>query len=177
MCARRTHLSFPIFHPPSPPLGKRFGRRKRPYVQHLAKSVSHSLLQEIALVWPAEVAATGAHSFRETEAGEGDFYQLFVFNHFLVERAREALLWTWAVGRVGGLDDAWGAHEEARAWIELGGGDDSREIAVESGLRETLRKERVRENLEESGIRGNIVTDYHFCAQRFSYPLLCAPQF
>ena len=25
----------------------------------------------------------------------------------LVERAREALLWAWAVGRVGGLDDAW----------------------------------------------------------------------
>ena len=146
-------------------------------MQHQAKAVSYALLQEVALVWKDAIATSAGHAFRETVAGDGDFYQMFVFAHFLVERAREALLWSWVVGRIGALDDAWGEHENTRAWIELGGGDDSREIAVESGLRETLRKERVRENLEESGIRGNIVTDYHFCAQCFSYPLCRAPQF
>ncbi|KAI0718280.1 hypothetical protein C8T65DRAFT_737499 [Cerioporus squamosus] len=146
-------------------LSKRFGRRERPYVQHEAKSVSFAMLQEIALIWPSWLAKSATHAFRETKAGEGDFYQMFVFAHFIVERAREALLWSWVVGRIGGIDDSWGSAEFDRAWAELGGGwegDHSPEIHVESGVRDTLHMDRVRDYLKQGGIEGNFRTDYHF---------------
>ena len=135
-------------------------------MQHQAKAVSYALLQEVALVWKDAIATSASHAFRETVAGDGDFYQMFVFAHFLVERAREALLWTWVVGRIGALDDAWGEHEATRAWIELGGGwegDAAREITVESGLRGTLNADRVREHLRDSGVDGQFHTEYRFC--------------
>ncbi|KAI0788222.1 hypothetical protein C8Q74DRAFT_1196372 [Fomes fomentarius] len=148
-------------------LSKRFGRRERFYVQHQGKALSFALIQEHALIWPEWLAKTATHAFRETEGGEGDVYQMFMFAHFVVERAREALLWTWVIGRVGGLDDSWSEHEEQRAWIELGGwwdGDQSKEIEVYSGRRETLNSDRVRENLKEGGIEPNGTwrTDWHF---------------
>ena len=152
-------------------LGKRFGRRRRPYIQHEAKSVSMALLQELALVWPEAIAKT--HAFRETEAGDGDYYQMFMFTHYLVERAREALLWTWAVGRVGGIDNSWGEREAEQAWLEVGGskdGDGSKEVEVESGTRDTLSARRVRDYLKEGGLTGDdFKTEYHFC--RSLYPL------
>ena len=81
-----------------------------------------NLLLEADEVVEARVLRRGVERGREVEqAGE-------------VERAREALLWTWAVGRVGALDDAWGAHEEARAWIELGGGDPPEERKTHAAL-------------------------------------------
>ncbi|TBU22887.1 hypothetical protein BD311DRAFT_675085 [Dichomitus squalens] len=145
---------------------KRFGRRKRPYVQHEVKSVSFALLQELALVWPDAIAKTSTHAFRETEAGDGDYYQMFMFIHYVVERAREALLWTWVVGRVGGIDDSWGEHEAERAWIEIGGtwdGDGSKEIQVESGTRDTLTASRVQDYLKEGGfVADDFKTEYHF---------------
>ena len=156
-------------------ISKRFGRRRRFYVQHQAKSVSFAHIQELALVWPEWLAQTSAHAFREREGGEGDVYHMFALAHFVVERAREALLWTWVVGRVGGLDDSWGEHEMQRAWIELGGeweGEGSREIHVVSGRRQTLETDRVREYLKEGGIEGQFHTDYHFCAY-FVWDLAC----
>ncbi|EJF56867.1 hypothetical protein DICSQDRAFT_112435 [Dichomitus squalens LYAD-421 SS1] len=147
-------------------LSKRFGRRRRPYVQHQAKSVSFAILQELALVWPEAIAKTATHAFRETEAGDGDYYQMFMFAHYLVERSREALLWTWVVGRVGGIDDSWGEREAEQAWIEIGGssvGDESKEVQVESGIRHTLAIGRVRDYLREGGlIADDSKTEYLF---------------
>ena len=146
--------------------GKRFGRRNRPYVQHQAKSVSYPLLQEVALVWKDMIAWTGGHAFRETVDGDGDFYQMFVLAHYIVERAREAMLWAWVVGRIGALDDSWGQYEHTRAWVELGGGwddDAAQMITVESDVRETLDEDRVRAYLKEGGIEGEFHTKYLFC--------------
>ncbi|KAI0671047.1 hypothetical protein C8Q78DRAFT_973893 [Trametes maxima] len=147
-------------------LSNRFGSRQRPYVVHEAKAVSFAMLQELALIWPEEIAKTATHPFRETVRGEGDFYQMFVHAHFIVERAREAMLWTWVVGRIGGLDDSWGADEASRAWGELGGlkaGDDSaHELHVEAYPRETLDPERVKATLSGAGYDPNSRTEYLF---------------
>ena len=156
-----------------PGTGNRFGRRHRPYIQHEAKSISFAILQEMALVWPEAIARTGTHSFRETEDGDGDFYQTFMFTHFLVERSREALLWTWVVGRVGGTDDSWGEREAARAWAEIGGardGDGRNEVQVESGLRDTLGANRVGNHLKDEGLVSDYFkTEYHFCEHLHSH--------
>lgn len=155
--------------------GNRFGRRYRPYIQHEAKSLSFAIIQEIALLWPQAIVKTGTHAFRETESGDGDFYLTFMFAHYLVERSREALLWMWVVGRIGGIDDSWGEREAARAWIEVGGawdGDGNTEVQVESGLRDTLRTDRVRGHLKDGGLVGDhFKTEYHFCARLLQYLL------
>ncbi|KAI0741527.1 hypothetical protein C8Q80DRAFT_1273944 [Daedaleopsis nitida] len=146
-------------------LCKRFGRRRRPYIQHQAKAVSFAIVQELALMWPSWLAQTASHAFRETEGGDGDFYHMFVFAHFLVERAREALLWSWTVGRVGGLDDSWDEDVARRAWVELGGAwedDGSAEIHVESGMRATLNEDRIKYYLKDGGIEGDFRTHYQF---------------
>ncbi|KAI0823219.1 hypothetical protein BC628DRAFT_1325337 [Trametes gibbosa] len=143
-------------------LSNRFGRRHRPYVVHEAKAVSFALLQEIALVWPDEIAKSATHAFRETEGGDGDFYQMFIFAHFTVERAREALLWTWIVGRVGGLDDSWGDAEATQAWRELGGLKDGAELRVHAYPRETLASDRITAYLKEAGYETGIRTEYFF---------------
>ncbi|KAH9916760.1 uncharacterized protein BXZ73DRAFT_53589 [Epithele typhae] len=152
-------------------LCERFGRRRRPYIQHQAKAVSFPVLQELSIIWKDWTARSASHRFRETEGNPGDIYEMFLFAHFLVERNREALLWAWAVGRIGGLDDSWSEHETTRAWIELGGGwdgDAGREITVESGLRETIREDRLHKNLRASGVEpvdGHWRSTYHFSSQ------------
>ena len=141
---------------------------------HEAKAVSFALLQELALVWPEEIAETATHAFRETEAGKGDFYQMFILAHYTIERAREALLWSWVVGRIGKLDDTWGPEEAERAWRELGGSESEEnrdEVHVHANPRETLVKERVLKNLQEAGYdTREIHTEYEFC-QSCSPPL------
>ncbi|KAL6300082.1 hypothetical protein BKA93DRAFT_868238 [Sparassis latifolia] len=158
-------------------LSTRFGRRGRPYVAHEAKSVSAPLLHEIAQIWPGALADAASHRFRETRGGTGDVYVLFLATHFVVERAREALLWAWVVGRVGGLYGEWGPLQRRQAWEELGGewlgdvemaaeqgrGRDGRaRIDVSAGRRETVEPERVKRVLRASGLNGVGQTRYIF---------------
>ncbi|OBZ71400.1 Exosome complex exonuclease rrp6 [Grifola frondosa] len=143
-------------------LSKRFGIRSRPYVAHEAKAVSRALLQEISLIWTKKIAETASHPFRETVGGEGDFNMLFALSHFIVERAREALLWSWTVGRIGALDDTWGVGESEVAWTALGGIWGEQTLAVHSSARATVDKERVRRFLADSGHTGASKTSYHF---------------
>lgn len=50
----------------------------------------------------------------------------FLATHYTIERWREALLWSWIVGRIGGDEDEWGEKERARAVEELGDGGGTR---------------------------------------------------
>ncbi|KZT09088.1 uncharacterized protein LAESUDRAFT_537492 [Laetiporus sulphureus 93-53] len=143
-------------------LSQRFGARYRPYVSHEPKTASRALLHEMAVMWPESFAKTATHTFRETERGDGDVYALFMHAHFVVERAREALLWAWVVARVGGVDGNWGEKEAAQAWAELGGVLDEKELAVQSGFRDTMVKERVAKVLKEGGFKPQSLTSYAF---------------
>ncbi|KAJ2967277.1 hypothetical protein NUW54_g13549 [Trametes sanguinea] len=85
--------------------------------------------------------------------------------HYIVERAREALLWAWVVGRIGTLDDGWGDAEAERAWTELGGvlaGVGSEEVHVQSYRRDTLDPNRVYKNLREAGYNTDTRTELEF---------------
>ena len=148
-------------------LSKRFGFRRRPYPTHVAKVGAIPLMREMLRVWADEFAATARHKFR----GErGDAYMMFGFVHFVVERHREALLWTYVVGKIGGDRDEWGAKQRRRVWTELGGsantvGDSvvaGRVVTVQVTKRQTLADERVRAVLDATGdaLGG---TQYQFC--------------
>lgn len=143
-------------------LSQRFGARYRPYVAHEAKTASRALLHEMEMMWPGSFARTATHRFRETMAGDGDVNSMFMHSHFVVERAREALLWAWIVGRIGGLDDTWGEREGRQAWTELGGTWGENSLLVQSGHRETLVKKRVEQALKASGLKPQSLTSYAF---------------
>ncbi|TFY57965.1 hypothetical protein EVJ58_g6702 [Rhodofomes roseus] len=148
-------------------LSNRFGARSRPYVAHEAKPAGMHLLHELHTIWPEVFASSALHKFRETVMGDGDVNTMFMSAHFVVERAREALLWAWVVGTLGGTDDAWGPAEAQRAWREVGGAfaedlaavDD---LVVTSAHRETLETERVRETLLAHGYEPDQLTSYVF---------------
>lgn len=134
--------------------------RSRPYPIHAPKALAMPLLDEVARVWPAELASTATHAFR----GAGpDAYLPFLAAHFVVERWREALLWAWVVGRVGGAADEWGAREQRAAWRALGGGAAERTLSVRLARRKTLDRERVDAALHAAGERVSGRTAYTFC--------------
>jgi len=148
-------------------LSKRFGFRKRPYPTHVAKVGALPLMQEMVRVWSDEFATTARHKFR----GErGDAYMMTGFVHFVVERHREAMLWTYVVGRIGGDRDEWGTEQRRRVWTELGGGSGTvggsvlggRTLTVQVIKRQTLAEERVKAALDATGdaLGG---TRYQFC--------------
>jgi hypothetical protein len=113
--------------------------------------MSMGLMRELSRIWQAELAVTASHPFRGMKEGHRDVYSLFLFSHFLVERWREGLLWSWAVGKVGGLDDQWGPDEQERAWQDLGGRPKERVLQVVTAIRTTVDEDVVRENLQAAG--------------------------
>ena len=157
-------------------LSKRFGFRRRPYAAHVAKVGAVPLMQEFARAWADEFAATARHRFR---GSRGDVYMMFGFVHFVVERHREALLWAYVVGRIGGGRDEWAASQRRTVWAELGGADPDSDpdpdavvraprrrgtvtVTVRVARRETLAFERVQAVLDATGdaLGG---TQYQFC--------------
>lgn len=81
-------------------------------------------------MWPGPLATAGSHPFRETVSGQGDVSMLFIFVHFVVERWREALLWSWTVGKHGSLSDEWDEGTMRAAWAELSGVEGENEVEV-----------------------------------------------
>ena len=87
---------------------------------------------------------------------------MFMMVHFVVERWREALLWSWAIARHGGVDDSWGKTEMDAAWTQLGGADELEKLEAQAGHRNSLDAKRVEENLRLSGLRQTDSTNYVF---------------
>ena len=79
-----------------------------------------------------------------------DVHPEFLFGSFVVERWREALLWSWIVGSVGGVNDEWEDVNAQTAWEELGGEIDEASILVEITQRDSLDRRRV-EQLARGG--------------------------
>ena len=148
-------------------LGKRFGIRRRPYVDHQAEAASLSLLHEIDTIWADQWARTASHPFRETQGGDSDPSIMFMLVHFTIERWREALLWSWVVGKHGALDDSWTQESTDAAWADLGGRPGEFVADVRARPRETLNPARVEENLRRSGLTQPDYTRYEFCKYSF----------
>ncbi|BGP21828.1 hypothetical protein Rt10032_c01g0526 [Rhodotorula toruloides] len=78
-------------------LDQRFGKRKRPYLAHVAKTVSMAVLREVQQVFHNEVSATAEARFRGKAPNE--VQPLFLLTMYIIERHREALLWSFLVAR------------------------------------------------------------------------------
>ncbi|CAE6449506.1 hypothetical protein ACGC1H_005614 [Rhizoctonia solani] len=127
-------------------LSNRFGSRLRPYPAHLAKTLSIPMLKEVARAWPEDLARVMGRPFRGmkhmVENQPADMYMVFMEHHWIVERWREALLWSWVVARgearTGGNTDEWTDEVAQQAWRELGGkvGEDT--LVAQRAPRSTL---------------------------------------
>ena len=140
-------------------LSRRFPWRKRMYMHHLPKSLSKHLVHEASVMFADDLTIAATRGFRESQCGEGDIEMAWLVTHLGIERWREALLWTWAVAKVGGEEGIWGdgARQEIRDLLHLES-DDQREIVpVIRGERTTL------EDIAEMSGQQPKHTQYRFC--------------
>lgn len=135
---------------------------------HVAKTISPSILQEINQIWTNELADTALHRFR----GQRDVYTIFLHGHYLVERWREILLWSWVIGKIAGDDNTWTQDDADRAWEEIGGTIGFETAYVNQNMRGTLEKQRVRNHFEKSGEPLPRATKFFFCGYRLLHLLL-----
>lgn len=137
------------------------------------------MLQEVSKAWPAETLLVESRPFRgmkhmdwsstgETAVtgGPADMYMVFLEHHWIVERWREALLWSWVVARgqhrAGNDPDAWTHSIAQNAWRELGGTAGRPMLEVRRGWRSTLDK--------ADEWAGTQATTLLFCKSRPSTP-------
>ncbi|KAF7349878.1 hypothetical protein MVEN_01288300 [Mycena venus] len=145
-------------------LDQRFGARPRPYVLHNARALSLPLLHEASLAFPYYFSATPLSRFRGSVTTPPDLEvnMMFLGSHFVIERHREALLWSWIVAKWGGSSSASSSGNanthglldstaKDAMWAELGGTPGSDHLHVRWPQR-TSRIE-VRKNLNRAGIR------------------------
>ncbi|KAJ7164315.1 hypothetical protein C8R46DRAFT_1220823 [Mycena filopes] len=106
-------------------LDERFGTRKRPYINHNARALSLPLLHELTLAFGEYFATTPLSQFRGAHnvAREYEVNTIFMATHYVLERHREALLWSWVVAKWGGSFGVLDRYQKWRMWRELGGGD------------------------------------------------------
>ncbi|CAE6424205.1 unnamed protein product [Rhizoctonia solani] len=148
-------------------LSDRFGLRKRPYVIHEAKALKRSLINEISLIWSTELAETASHPFR-TDPLLRDAHMGFMSAHFIVERWREGLLWSWIIARLGGKQGKWDAMTSMQAWRELGGNHTTPDmtLVVDTPSRDSLSDERLTEaQASVPGAHTRHSTKYSFTSQ------------
>lgn len=78
-------------------LDNRFGIRKRSYLVHQSKLINRPLLDEAASVWAQELKETAEVRFRGKSA---ELNMLFLSTYYVIEKHREALLWSYFVARM-----------------------------------------------------------------------------
>lgn len=156
-------------------LGERFGPRTRHYIVHVQKAHILPLIRESRLMWGAEFYKTTAKRFRGD--GRATNSHLLSYN-FIMERHREALLWSYFVARLDADGDGHYSDEELRtAWQELGllsedGAQDPNNLLKENVVtrvalpqRETLLSANVEANLQSAHFPAPLQSTYQFSSQ------------
>ncbi|KAJ7259134.1 hypothetical protein B0H12DRAFT_1109015 [Mycena haematopus] len=132
-------------------LDQRFGARRRPYVMHNARAFSLPVLHEASLAFGQYFSATPLSHFRGTVNTPPDLEvnMMFLGSHFLVERHREALLWSWIVAKWGSTNGILDANDKNTMWGELGGVDDR----LQARWPERRSRIEVTNRMHQAGIR------------------------
>ncbi|GAA5862804.1 hypothetical protein JCM8547_006550 [Rhodosporidiobolus lusitaniae] len=78
-------------------LNQRFGTRKRPYLAHVARSISVPLFREAKEVFFDAFQKTASNRFRGH--GHPEITPIFLATHYILEKHREALLWSFCFAR------------------------------------------------------------------------------
>jgi len=108
-------------------LHQRFNSGPQPYPDHIPKALSIPLLDEAQIIWSEEMSLSAIRGFRISKRGEGDIATVPLVQWLRMERWREAFLWTWIVGKMGGVEGVWEeeAKEELKRVLGVFGSSDS----------------------------------------------------
>jgi hypothetical protein len=102
-------------------LGKRFALRPYYYITHHPRTLWLPLLREAAQTFPEAFNDTPLSRFRAQDDVPASVQAVFLGSWYVVERHREALLWTWAVAKWGGRSGNLSTESKGRMWNELAG--------------------------------------------------------
>ena len=103
-------------------LSRRFGYRSRPYPAHESKVVNTPIFRELAAMYAEALADSGRARVRsQTGSKVMNVHIMALYLHFVVERSREAALWSWAVGRMTQIARRGDMDWLDAAWAEMGG--------------------------------------------------------
>jgi 3-O-alpha-D-mannopyranosyl-alpha-D-mannopyranose xylosylphosphotransferase len=143
-------------------LSRRFADRPQPYPEHFPKSLTLPMMDEASIMFAEPLSIAATRGFRESKRGTADIEMAALASWLRIERWREALLWTWIVGKIGGEDGIWG--EEAREAITGLFGDGLKQgvtTKIRRGPRSTLRDAEA--YMEEMGLEAPLKTRIKFC--------------
>ena len=85
----------------------RFPKHARGYLHHMPKALTVSLVHEASVMFEESLTAAATRGFRRSSRGLADIEMHWLVSYLRIERWREALLWSWAVARLGGLNGVW----------------------------------------------------------------------
>jgi 3-O-alpha-D-mannopyranosyl-alpha-D-mannopyranose xylosylphosphotransferase len=142
-------------------------------MHHMPKSLTRSLVQEASVMFAEDLTMAATRTFRESRRGVADVEIAWLVSHLGVERWREALLWSWAVAKVGGAKGIWGkeAREEVRRVMGVKEGQVGGNVKITRGERKTL--EDIERVTKQAGWELPEKTTYLFC-ERFCPSLIRA---
>ncbi|KAF8884732.1 hypothetical protein CPB84DRAFT_1734273 [Gymnopilus junonius] len=141
-------------------LSERFGSRGRPYLVHNARSLPLPLLHEASLAFPSAFSSTATSRFRGQDAARPESHTLWLATHFIVERHREALLWSWVVAKWGGKKGFVTRGEKHKMWLEIGAQSGQSSTKVPWPQRESRLT--AMENLKAAKLPDSGITNYAF---------------
>ncbi|PWN19374.1 hypothetical protein BCV69DRAFT_37467 [Microstroma glucosiphilum] len=94
-------------------LDQRFGKRARPYVLHVPRVYKTSLLRELRMTFAPSWRLTGEARFRNEDLqNRPELSTHFLAAHFVVERYREAMLWSFFILKMDENSDGYLSAEE-----------------------------------------------------------------
>lgn len=119
-------------------LGQRFPMRSLPYITHHPRSLSLPLLLEAAQTFPDAFNETPRARFRAQKGVPNSIQSIFIASWYLVERHREALLWSWIVAKWGNASGSISSEKKRLMWLELQGSLTKKKLNVNKPFREPL---------------------------------------
>ncbi|TKY86048.1 hypothetical protein EX895_004873 [Sporisorium graminicola] len=161
-------------------LDQRFGQRRRPYIQHVHKSFSKTLLQETRMGWAHEHSRVALNRFRN---GGDNIVSHFLTYYNVIERHREALLWSFFMLKLDEDGDGLvSANELEQTMSQMGltaeqsastlaaSAERSLTVPVRLTKRTTLKQDTANAALVQSGWPVPLKSRYVFSSQD-GYPL------
>lgn len=153
-------------------LGQRFPSRAYPYITHHPRSLSLPLLREAAQTFPQAFGDTALSRFRAQQDVPVSIQAVFLGSWYIVQRHREALLWSWVVAKWGGLDGKIDQKKRDAMWNELTKFSDGTQDSVNPKSSFKVLKpnrssisESSRESLVNAGLQPSLNTEYDFSSQ------------
>lgn len=140
-------------------------------------------------MYAPDFAYSTRRRFREIERSTsdasrvGDLHASWLGQLFLVERARESMLWTWAVARLGGEGGTWGERERSEVRGVFGlDGDRGKEGEATVWVEGFRREKRpgfewmdLKGRLDEMGVEGPMATELLWCKSSWASTSVLGP--